>query len=229
VVLQSTNLTPTISNNGTTYVTVKIGTQIWLAQNLRERKYNDNSDIFNASIFFGGDGTPVTWEAKGNAQEGAWTVYIYNSGSTTYQVNYNPTTISNIYATVLENTLGTSVNWESIVDGTNTVYRTVLSTSRNWYSTNIKLTQGYDVSDYSNTVPSIVQKNLIVKRAVTGENYIDFFPVTIDATGVLTIEPLNNYSDLLGSPDSSVYLEILEYQPLYYGSGLSVGIGISNL
>ncbi len=228
----TSSLDPYTGNNGTTYVTVKIGTQIWLAQNLRETKYNDNSDIFNAAPFYlfpGGDGSNPTWVAKGTAQEGAWTVYIYNSGDTTYSLDYTPTTISNIYPTVLENTLGASVNWESIVDGTNTVYRTVLSTSRNWYSTHIKLTQGYDVSDYSNTVPSIVQKNLIIKRAVTGENYIDFFPVTIDSTGVLTIEPLNNYSDLLGSPDSSVYLEILEYQPLYYGSGLSAGIGISNL
>ena len=104
-----------------------------------------------------------------------------------------------------------------------------MATGRTWYPTHIKLTPGYDVSDYDNSIPTLVQKNLIVKRAVTAETNIDFFPVTIDPNGTLTIESLNNYSDLLGSPDSSVYVEILEYQPQsYYYSG-SEGIGVNNL
>ena len=65
---------------------------------------------------------------------------------------------------------------------------------------------------------------------MTGENYIDFFPVKIDGNGTLTIEALNNYSDLLGSPDSTVYVEILEYQESYsYSSSLAAGMGVGNL
>lgn len=36
---------PYIGNDGTTYPTVKIGVQVWLASNLAETKYRDGSDI----------------------------------------------------------------------------------------------------------------------------------------------------------------------------------------
>lgn len=219
----TSSLDPYTGNDGKTYVTVKIDTQIWLAQNLRETKYNDNSDIINCSIL-GGNTSDGFWQARGSAQEGAWTVYTINQ---TEQLEYDPSLIELIYTTVLENTLGQEVNWQSTLDGINTVYRAQLASTRSWFPTHIKLTPGYDVSDYDNSISTLVQKNLIVKRAVTGENYIDFFPVKIDGNGTLTIETLNNYSDLLGSPDSTVYVEILEYTPAYYNQ--AVGIGSSNL
>lgn len=221
----TSSLDPYTGNDGKTYVTVKIGTQIWLAQNLRETNYNDSSAIFNCSIL-GGNTSDGFWQARGSAQEGAWTVYTINQ---TEQLEYDPSLIELIYTTVLENTLGQGVNWQSILDGTNTVYRAQLVSNRFWYPTHIKLTPGYDVSDYDNTIPTVVQKNLIVKDAVSGNIYIDFFPVKIDSNGTLTIEGLDNYSELLGSPDSSVYVEILEYTPTYYGGSLSTGIGVSNL
>jgi uncharacterized protein (TIGR02145 family) len=224
----TSSLDPYTGNNGTVYVTVKIGTQIWLAQNLRETLYNNTDAIFNAAFIPGGDSSDLTWEAKGVAEEGAYTVYIYYNPGTTL-APYLPETVELIYTDVLENSLGATVNWLSKLDDTNVYYEAKLATARPWYPTHIKLTPGYDVSDYDNSIPTLVQKNLIVKRAVTAETNIDFFPVTIDSSGTLTIEPLNNYSDLLGSPDSSVYIEILEYQPeSYYSSGGS-GIGISNL
>ena len=224
----NSSLDPYTGNDGTVYVTVKIGTQIWLAQNLRETLYNNLDVIFNASILPGGDFQNSTWEAKGNAEEGAWTVYRINVDQNQI-APYLPDTIELIYTDVLENSLGANVYWSSELDGTNVYYKAYFAGFRSWYPTHIKLTPGYDVSDYDNSIPTLVQKNLIVKRAVTAETNIDFFPVTIDSSGTLTIEPLNNYSDLLGSPDSSVYVEILEYQPeSYYSSGGS-GIGISNL
>jgi uncharacterized protein (TIGR02145 family) len=228
----TSSLDPYTGNDGTVYVTVKIGTQIWLAQNLRETLYNNTDPIFNASLLPGGDPLGTTWEAKGIAGEGAWTLYGLCGPSDSpidCPVPYLPENIELIYTDVLENSLGANVNWLFEPDGTQSRYSAKLSTGRSWYPTHIKLTPGYDVSDYDNSIPTLVQKNLIVKRAVTGEFNIEFFPVTIDSTGALTIEPLNNYSDLLGSPDSSVYVEILEYQPeSYYYSGLD-GIGVNNL
>jgi uncharacterized protein (TIGR02145 family) len=224
----TSSLDPYTGNDGTVYVTVKIDTQIWLAQNLRETLYNNSDPIFNASILPGGDFSNGTWTTKGNAGEGAWTVYRINVDQNQI-APYLPETVEIIYTDVLENSLGATVNWLSKLDGTNVYYEAKLATARPWYPTHIKLTPGYDVSNYDNSIPTLVQKNLIVKRAVTAETNIDFFPVTISATGALTVEPLNNYSDLLGSPDSSVYVEILEYQPeSYYYSG-SEGIGVNNL
>jgi uncharacterized protein (TIGR02145 family) len=227
----TSSLDPYTGNDGTVYVTVKIGTQIWLAQNLRETLYNNSDPIFNAAFLPGGDFSNSTWEAKGIAGEGAWTVYRLDP-NTSELAPYLPDTVETIYADVLENSIDIGIPiWSVNYDGNNVFYRfnKSVNVSNIWGKTHIKLTPGYDVSDYDNSIPTLVQKNLIVKRAVTGESYIEFFPVTIDSSGTLTIEPLNNYSDLLGSPDSSVYVEILEYQPeSYYSSGGS-GIGISNL
>ncbi len=223
----TSSLDPCIGNDGTVYVTVKIGTQIWLAQNLRETLYNNSDPIFNAAFLPGGDFSNFTWVQQGIAEEGAWTVY--KDPNTVELAPYLPENVDLIYTIVLENSLGAKVYWSSELDGTNVYYKADFAGFRSWYPTHIKLTPGYDVSDYDNSIPTLVQKNLIVKRAVTGEVNIEFFPVTIDSSGTLTIEPLNNYSDLLSSPDSSVYVEILEYQPeSYYYSSLE-GIGVNNL
>jgi uncharacterized protein (TIGR02145 family) len=229
----TSSLDPYTGNDGTVYVTVKIDTQIWLAQNLRETLYNNTDPIFNASMLPGGVADGATWGAKGFAGEGAWTLYGLcgaNGTGVSCQSPYLPeTAVEIIYTDVLENSLGATVYWSSELDSTNVYYKADFAGARSWYPTHIKLTPGYDVSDYDNSIPTLVQKNLIVKRAVTGEVNIEFFPVTIDSNGALTIESLNNYSDLLGSPDSSVYVEILEYQPQsYYYSG-SGGIGVNNL
>jgi uncharacterized protein (TIGR02145 family) len=230
----TSSLDPYTGNDGTVYVTVKIGTQIWLAQNLRETLYNNSDPIFNASMLPGGVADAATWNAKGIAEEGAWTLYGLcgaNGTGVSCQSPYLPETVEIIYTDVLENSLGATVYWSSELDGTNVYYKADFAGARSWYPTHIKLTPGYDVSDYDNSIPTLVQKNLIVKRAVTGEVNIEFFPVTIDSNGTLTIESLNNYSDLLGSPDSSVHVEILEYQPesYYYSGALAEGIGVSNL
>jgi uncharacterized protein (TIGR02145 family) len=224
----TSSLDPYTGNDGKTYVTVKIGTQVWLVQNLRETKYNDNSDIFNASVLSGGDFSNSTWLEKGIDQKGAWTIYLFTKNGSSNQVQSDPAIIELIYTTVLENTLGQTLEWEAIYDGYNTVYRVQLTSERSWYPTQIQITPAYDVIEYENT-QEIVQRSLIIKSAVTSEYYITFFPVKIAMNGVLTIESLNNYTG--SSSDSSVYLEIIEYQPISGGSGSgdSGGIGLDLL
>ncbi len=216
----TSSLDPYTGNDGKTYVTVKIDTQIWLAQNLRETQYNNLDSIFNASVLFGGDGSNSTWIAKGTAQEGAWAAYRYYESS----VEYNPTTIRQFYNDVLENTLDVSPGqptWFSNSDVNGPFYR--LNKNR-WNKTHIKITPGYDVSDF----PTINERSLLIERAVEGDFDINFRPIKKDGTtGAITIEDLNNYNDLLGGTTSYVYVEILEYTPSYYNQ--AVGIGLSNL
>lgn len=212
-------------NDGTEYVTVKIGTQIWLAQNLRETLYNNSDPIFNAAsnIPFGGDGSNTTWEAKGVAQEGAWTVFMLGFAS---PVQYDPTIIKLFYNEVLENTVirsGISPTWIASSDINGPIYRLEMSSIVPWNKTHIKITSGYDVSDF----PTINEKSLLIERAVEGEADIRFRPIKKDGTtGAITIEDLNNYND--GDSTSYVYVEILEYLPASYYNGM-LGIGVNNL
>ena len=214
------SLDPYIGNNGTEHVTVKIGTQIWLAQNLRETLYNNSDPLFNASIL-GGDDSAFTWETRGFTERDAWTAYSSQNGT----VDWDPTTITTFYNDVLENTLDVSPGqptWFSNSDANGPFY--MLNRNR-WNKTHIKITPGYDVSDY----PTINERSLLIERAVEGDSDIKFRPIKRTDLGILTIENLNNYNDLLGASISYIYVEILEYTPAYYGSGLSVGVGVSNL
>jgi hypothetical protein len=72
--------TTSITYNGYDYKTVGIGTQCWMAENLRTRKYNDGTDIpFDASGGAAGNGSGQTW---GALTSGAHTLYAHDS----YQV-----------------------------------------------------------------------------------------------------------------------------------------------
>ncbi|HEY5511140.1 MAG TPA: FISUMP domain-containing protein, partial [Prolixibacteraceae bacterium] len=67
---------PVIDVDGNIYTTVTIGTQVWMAENLKTTKYNDNSAILNVT-----DNT--TWAGR---TEGAYC--WYSNDETTYKPTY---------------------------------------------------------------------------------------------------------------------------------------------
>ena len=141
-------------------------------------------------------------------------------------VQYDPTIIKLFYNEVLENTVirsGISPTWIASSDINGPIYRLEMSSIVPWNKTHIKITSGYDVSDF----PTINEKSLLIERAVEGEADIRFRPIKKDGTtGAITIEDLNNYND--GDSTSYVYVEILEYLPASYYNGM-LGIGVNNL
>ena len=60
--------TSTLTYNGYTYKTVKIGNQWWLAENLRTTKYNDGTDILYVPDF-------DEWLAIDNSSTAAYCVH----------------------------------------------------------------------------------------------------------------------------------------------------------
>ena len=229
----TSSLDPYTGNNGFTYVTVKIGTQIWLAQNLRETKYNDNSNITNCGQSIGGDGSDTAWINAGIADEGAVTSYLYIGSS----IPYDPNTIIEFYNDVLENTLDVPTGfpvWIPTTLGFGPIYALTIP-SRPWNKTHIKVTPAWSNNDNSLSFPNnlLTENSLIVQNADAGVYSINFFPFKRSVAGVATSEDLNNYKPD-GLNNSYVYVEILEYTPEipyspYYGSGLSVALGASNL
>jgi uncharacterized protein (TIGR02145 family) len=68
-----------IQNNP--YNTVAIGTQCWMAENLRTRLYNDNTEIRFDNSGGGGGTTVQTWAGTGR-NYGAYTIYANDSTAT---------------------------------------------------------------------------------------------------------------------------------------------------
>jgi uncharacterized protein (TIGR02145 family) len=87
--------TTSITYNGYDYKTVGIGTQCWMAENLRTRKYNDGTDIpFDASGGTTGGGGFFIIQTWGALTSGAHTLYAHDSISspsnlTSYGYLYN--------------------------------------------------------------------------------------------------------------------------------------------
>ena len=73
--------------DGNTYKTVKIGSQIWMAENLKTTRYNDGSSILTGS---GDAEDPRTVLQCFSSEEGAYTWYDYDAGyKDTYGAIYN--------------------------------------------------------------------------------------------------------------------------------------------
>lgn len=202
----TSSLDPYTGNDGTTYTTVKINTQIWLAENLIETLYNNLDPVTNLSSV-GGDSSDGAWINAGNTSLEAYTIGRIQDylapGAPFIDSKYAPeTNVSQLFNDVRENTLinGSVPYWIETVDGVNPVYQLELF-GRKWKKTFINVKPTYDTTTYNNGSSSIEQRSLIVKSAETCADVLEFFPVNLSTNAI---------EDLAG--DGAVYLEILEYR-----------------
>ena len=111
---------PITDNDGNVYNTVTIGTQVWMAENLKTTKYNDGTPIPNITV-------AATWAA---ATTGAYSDYSNTpANSTTYGRLYNWYVVDNNAATKVASNGGKNVcptSWHVPTDAEWTTLTTYL-------------------------------------------------------------------------------------------------------
>jgi uncharacterized protein (TIGR02145 family) len=227
------SLPPYISSNNIyniiTYKTVKIGNRIWLAQNLRENRFNNGDSILNlAGAGAGGDPSNSAWINANATNTPALTEYLIEPqmASTGY---YLPSVVSSFNNIVLENTIGTEIIWSSNDTLAYTRYLAKKYDSSSWYPTHINITSSCApgnlfLGDFTE-IGMIVINNGV--GDFDGTDTIAFVPYKRTPSGVLTISNFDN-----DNPNfSGVYVEILEYQPTAtpYYLGFGDGVGVNNI
>jgi len=213
-------------NDGETYTTTKIGTQIWTAQNLRETKFNDLSNIINLTPSHADGSDYILWPTAGSNSQSAYSIYvnIINGNLVTNPLLYDSSIFARFKNIELENTFGLNCTW-SIIDG---YYKFAKYSYSIWNKTHIKITNSYG---YDTLIDEYVEKGLFVKESTEDSSFITFIPFIKPSSGQLVFRDLYNFNEGETS-QAYVHLEIIEYPiettPSYYYDG-GVGIELSNL